>query len=76
MSPMVVRKPAHHFLDELSVPYEQALLTVPGTEHGSTHVVVKHAALFTSTILSKVLMAPNIKLFNAVSAEVRKPLKL
>jgi len=69
MSPMVVRKPAHHFLDELSVPYEQALLTVPGTEHGSTHVVVKHAALFTSTILSKVLMAPNIKLFNAVSAE-------
>jgi thiamine thiazole synthase len=32
-------------------------------------VVVKHAALFTSTVLSKVLRADNIKLFNAVSVE-------
>lgn len=69
MSPMVVRKPAHEFLDEIGVPYEEALLTVEGTEHGSTHVVVKHAALFTSTVLSKVLQADNIKLFNAVSVE-------
>ena len=32
-------------------------------------VVVKHAALFTSTIMSKVLQAPNVKLFNATSVE-------
>jgi len=64
-----VRKPADAFLDEIGVPYEEALLTVEGTEHGSTHVVVKHAALFTSTVLSKVLRADNIKLFNAVSVE-------
>ena len=69
MSPMVVRKPADAFLDEIGVPHEEALLTVEGTEHGSTHVVVKHAALFTSTVLSKVLRADNIKLFNAVSVE-------
>merc|ERR1740139_854266 len=69
MSPMVVRKPADEFLDEIGVPYTEALLTVDGTEHGSTHVVVKHAALFTATVLSKVLLADNIKLFNAVSVE-------
>merc|ERR1740124_650068 len=56
-------------LDEIGVPYTEALLTVDGTEHGSTHVVVKHAALFTATVLSKVLLADNIKLFNAVSVE-------
>jgi len=32
-------------------------------------VVVKHAALFTSTILSKVLQFPNVKLFNATTVE-------
>lgn len=32
-------------------------------------VVVKHASLFTSTLLSKVLAAPNIKLFNATAVE-------
>lgn len=32
-------------------------------------VVVKHAALMTSTLLSKVLAAPNIKLFNATAGE-------
>ena len=45
MSSMCIRKPAHLFLDELDVPYE---------DEGDM-VVVKHAALFTSTILSKVL---------------------
>ena len=69
MSPMVVRKPADKFLDEIGVPYEEALLPVEGEEHGSTHVVVRHAALFTSTVLSKVTAAKNIKLFNAVSVE-------
>lgn len=34
-----------------------------------TYVVVKHAALFTSTIMSKLLARPNVKLFNAVAAE-------
>ena len=40
-----VRKPAHELLDELEIPYE---------DEGS-FVVVKHASLFTSTLLSKVL---------------------
>ena len=56
---MVMRKPADSFLRELGVPYD---------DEGS-HVVVKHAALFTSTLLSKVLQFPNIKLFNATSVE-------
>mmetsp|Transcript_7218 Transcript_7218/g.14447 ORF Transcript_7218/g.14447 Transcript_7218/m.14447 type:complete len:344 (+) Transcript_7218:99-1130(+) len=58
-SSMCIRKPAHQFLDELSIPYE---------DEGS-FVVVKHAALVTSTLLSKVLAAPNIKLFNATAVE-------
>ncbi|KAL8952179.1 MAG: hypothetical protein Q9222_001878 [Ikaeria aurantiellina] len=58
-SAMVMRKPADAFLRELAVPYE---------DEGS-HVVVKHAALFTSTVLSKVLQFPNIKLFNATAVE-------
>lgn len=32
-------------------------------------MVVKHASLFTSTLLSKVLAAPNVKLFNATAVE-------
>jgi hypothetical protein len=31
-------------------------------------IVVKHAALMTSTLLSKVLASPNVKLFNATAA--------
>lgn len=58
-SAMVMRKPADTFLDELGVPFE---------DEGS-YVVVKHAALFTSTVLSKVLQLPNVKLFNATSVE-------
>ncbi|KAI9739350.1 MAG: thiamine metabolism- protein [Cirrosporium novae-zelandiae] len=58
-SAMVMRKPADAFLRDLGVEYE---------EEGS-YVVVKHAALFTSTLLSKVLQAPNIKLFNATAVE-------
>lgn len=56
---MVMRKPADTFLRELGVPFE---------DEGS-YVVVKHAALFTSTLLSKVLSFPNVKLFNATSVE-------
>ncbi|GAA5972716.1 hypothetical protein JCM8115_006370 [Rhodotorula mucilaginosa] len=59
MSAMVVRKPAHHFLQEVGVPFEDE----------GDYVVVKHAALFTSTVLSKVLQFPNVKLFNAVAVE-------
>jgi thiamine thiazole synthase len=54
-----VRKPAHLFLDELGIEYDEQ-------DH---YVVIKHAALFTSTIMSKLLARPNVKLFNAVAAE-------
>ena len=56
---MVMRKPADAFLREVGVPYE---------DEGS-YVVVKHAALFTSTLLSKVLQFPKVKLFNATCVE-------
>lgn len=58
-SAMVVRKPAHLFLDELGVEYDEQ----------ENYVVIKHAALFTSTIMSKLLARPNVKLFNAVAVE-------
>ncbi|KAL0353231.1 UNVERIFIED_CONTAM: Thiamine thiazole synthase 2, chloroplastic [Sesamum angustifolium] len=58
-SAMVVRKPAHKFLDELKIEYDEQ----------DNYVVIKHAALFTSTIMSKLLARPNVKLFNAVAAE-------
>ncbi|MEW5307119.1 MAG: hypothetical protein WDW36_009535 [Sanguina aurantia] len=58
-SAMVIRKPAHLLLDELSIPYEDE----------GDYVVCKHAALFTSTLLSKVLMAKNVKMFNATAVE-------
>ncbi|KAJ9148624.1 Thiamine thiazole synthase [Pleurostoma richardsiae] len=58
-SAMVMRKPADAFLTELGVPFEDE----------GNFVVVKHAALFTSTVLSKVLQFPNIKLFNATAVE-------
>ncbi|CEP62770.1 thiamine thiazole synthase LALA0_S06e03400g [Lachancea lanzarotensis] len=59
MSAMIMRKPAHLFLDELEIPYEDE----------GDYVVVKHAALFTSTVSSKVLQFPNVKLFNATAVE-------
>ncbi|KAG6435616.1 hypothetical protein SASPL_100490 [Salvia splendens] len=58
-SAMVVRKPAHRFLDELHIAYDEQ----------DDYVVIKHPALFTSTIMSKLLVRPNVKLFNAVAAE-------
>lgn len=58
-SAMCVRKPAHKFLDELGVEYEDE----------GAFVVVKHAGLVTSTLLSKVLASPNVKLFNATCVE-------
>ncbi|KAI1320337.1 STI35 protein [Xylariaceae sp. FL0255] len=58
-SAMVMRKPADEFLKELGIPFEDE----------GAYVVVKHAALFTSTLLSKVLAFPNVKLFNATSVE-------
>jgi thiamine thiazole synthase len=58
-SAMIMRKPAEQFLDEVGVPYEDE----------GDYVVVKHAALFTSTLLSKVLAFPNVKLFNATAVE-------
>jgi thiamine thiazole synthase len=59
-SAMVMRKPADRFLTDLGVPFE---------DDGGSFVVVKHAALFTSTLLSRVLAFPNIKLFNATAVE-------
>lgn len=58
-SAMVLRKPADAFLREIGVPYEDE----------GNFVVVKHAALFTSTLLSKVLAMDNVKLFNATAVE-------
>ncbi|KND87071.1 Thiamine thiazole synthase [Tolypocladium ophioglossoides CBS 100239] len=58
-SAMIMRKPADAFLREVGVPYEDE----------GNYVVVKHAALFTSTIMSKVLQLPNVKLFNATCVE-------
>lgn len=58
-SAMVMRKPAQQFLEEIGVPYEDE----------GDYVVVKHAALFTSTLMSKVLAFPNVKLFNATAVE-------
>uniref|UniRef100_A0ACD5V8Y0 Uncharacterized protein n=1 Tax=Avena sativa TaxID=4498 RepID=A0ACD5V8Y0_AVESA len=60
-SAMVVRKTAHLFLDELNIPYDE--------QEDYVVVVIKHAALFTSTILSPLLARPNVKLFNAVEVE-------
>ncbi|GAB7357145.1 hypothetical protein MBLNU459_g7938t1 [Dothideomycetes sp. NU459] len=61
-SAMVMRKPADAFLRELGVAYEE-------DADNDNYVVVKHAALFTSTLLSKVLQFPNVKLFNATAVE-------
>lgn len=58
-SAMIMRKPAEQFLEEIGVPYEDE----------GDYVVVKHAALFTSTLLSQVLKFPNVKLFNATAVE-------
>ncbi|KAI9689634.1 MAG: thiamine metabolism- protein [Bogoriella megaspora] len=58
-SAMIMRKPADAFLREIGVPYDDE----------GDFVVVKHAALFTSTVLSKVLQFPNVKLFNATAVE-------
>ncbi|CCK70574.1 thiamine thiazole synthase KNAG_0E03150 [Huiozyma naganishii CBS 8797] len=58
-SAMIMRKPAHLFLNDLGIQYEDE----------GDYVVVKHAALFTSTVLSKVLEFPNVKLFNATAVE-------
>ncbi len=44
-SAMIVRKPADQLLTELGVAFDDM----------GDYVVIKHAALFTSTVLSKVL---------------------
>jgi cysteine-dependent adenosine diphosphate thiazole synthase len=66
---MVLRKPADAFLRDIGVPYTE-------DPANPSFVVVKHAALFTSTLLSKVLAFPNIKLFNATAVEdlITRPL--
>lgn len=58
-SAMVVLKSSHQFLDEIEMPNEQM----------ENYVAIKHAALFTSTIMSKLLARPIVKLFNAVEPE-------
>jgi cysteine-dependent adenosine diphosphate thiazole synthase len=54
-----VRKPADKFLTEIGVPFDDE----------GAFVVVKHAALFTSTLLSRVLAQPNVIMFNATAVE-------
>ncbi|KAK6208468.1 Alkyltransferase-like protein 1 [Pestalotiopsis sp. IQ-011] len=58
-SAMIMRKPADAFLEEIGVPFDVE----------DNYVIVKHAALFTSTLLSRVLSFPNVKLFNATAVE-------
>jgi thiamine thiazole synthase len=58
-SAMVMRKPADVFLREVGVPFEDE----------GDYVVVKHAALFTSTVLARVLAMDNVKMFNATAVE-------
>ncbi|KAK4157695.1 thiazole biosynthetic enzyme [Chaetomidium leptoderma] len=58
-SAMVMRKPADVFLREVGVPFEDE----------GDYVVVKHAALFTSTVLARVLAMDNVKMFNATTVE-------
>ncbi|CAD6984790.1 unnamed protein product [Tilletia controversa] len=62
-TPMVVRKPVNFFLGEIEVACE---------EKGdfSDFVVVKHAAPFISTLMSKMLALPNVTMFNATCSEV------
>ena len=60
-SAMVMRKPADAFLREIGVPYED-------DGEDANYVVVKHAALFTSTVLSKVLQFPNVKLVSILAS--------
>nr|GEV01607.1 thiamine thiazole synthase, chloroplastic-like [Tanacetum cinerariifolium] len=57
---------SHHFLDELEIEYDEQEIEYDEQED---YVVIKHAALFTSTIMSKLLARPNVKLFNAVTTE-------
>ncbi|TFK64635.1 Thi4-domain-containing protein [Pluteus cervinus] len=57
--PEVIRKPADRVLRDLGVSFEDE----------GNFVVVKHAALFTSTLLSKVLAFPNVVLMNATAVE-------
>ena len=68
MSAMVVRKPAHEILEEIGVPFDDEGDFVSGcwgyvasADRIDGQVVVKHAALFTATILAKVLQFPNVK---------------
>ncbi|KAG1676836.1 hypothetical protein FOA52_010345 [Chlamydomonas sp. UWO 241] len=58
-SAMIVRKPADALIKELGIEYEDE----------GDYVVIKHAALMTSTLMSKVLANPNVKLFNATAVE-------
>ncbi|KOS21922.1 Thiamine thiazole synthase [Escovopsis weberi] len=58
-SAMVMRKPADCFLRDVGVPFDDE----------GPYVVVRHAALFTSTLMARVLAMPNIKLFNATCVE-------
>lgn len=54
-----MRKPADQFLTALSVTFEN--------ERG--YIIVKHAAIFTATLLSKYIEFPRIKLCNATAVE-------
>jgi thiamine thiazole synthase len=58
-SSMILRKPADVFIKELGIDYEDE----------GNYIVVKHAALFITTLCSKVLALPNVKLFNATCVE-------
>ncbi|XBI01831.1 hypothetical protein VPH35_130513 [Triticum aestivum] len=58
-SAMVVRKPAHLFLDELNIEYDEQ----------EDYVVIKHAALFTSTDIGMIQAVPGMKALDMNTAE-------
>lgn len=78
-SAMVMRKPADAFLTDLGVPFEDEgdfvvvkhAVCIPHFSHTHRFRLISplQKALFTSTLLSKVLSFPNIKLFNATAVE-------
>jgi hypothetical protein len=69
VGPSLLPAPPHALLRPRTPPKPLTLNTKPAAHTQGDYIVVKHAALMTSTLMSKVLANPNVKLFNATAAE-------